>query len=75
MNRVTRTDIFLTLEDLIPSRLSWEELNEARKAMNLSLPKGHRIPHLERPTTTGKHKSAVNMNLSAAEVMHVTVNR
>lgn len=72
---VTRSEIFLILDDLIPSCLSWDELNEARKAMNLSLPKGHRIPHLERPTTDGKRKSAVNMNLTAAEVMHFTVNR
>ena len=46
---ITRNEAFLMLDDLIPSCFSWDELDVARKAMNLALPKGHRLRHLERP--------------------------
>ena len=41
----------------------------------LKLHKGHSIPYLERPTTDGKNKASVSMDLTAAEMMHLAVNR
>ena len=42
--------------------------------MNESLPKTHKITYIERPTTDGKAKRSVNMNMTAAEVMHFAMN-
>jgi hypothetical protein len=70
---ITRHEIFWMLDAFIPSQFSWDDLN-ARSA-GLALPKGHSLPVLERPTTEGKAKGAVSMNLTAVEVMHFTVNR
>tara|TARA_B110000046_G_scaffold178183_1_gene205809 strand:- start:472 stop:816 length:345 start_codon:yes stop_codon:yes gene_type:complete len=74
---ITRHEEFWLLEDLITTAraFSWEDLNERAQSLNQSLPKGHRLPHLERPTTEGKAKASVNMNLTAAEVMHFAMNR
>ena len=73
---VTRHELFWMLDDLISSGVfSWDDLNGEVAKMNGTLPKEHKLPPLEKPTTEGKAKASVNMNLSAAEVMHVAMNR
>ena len=73
---VTRHELFWMLDDLISSGVfSWDDLNAEVAKMNGTLPKEHKLPPLEKPTTEGKAKASVNMNLSAAEVMHVAMNR
>ena len=64
------------LEDLASTReLSWDDFESARQNINPSLPKGHRLPYLERPNTDSKAKASININLGAAEVMHFALNR
>ena len=74
---ITRHEGFWVLDDLIDvaHAITWEDVNESRKAINESLPQSHAIPYLERPTTDGKKKSAVTLCLNGAEVMHFAINR
>ena len=80
---ITRHEIFWMLENftsirdgrrLIAAAFTWEDLNVERKKVNATIPTGHKIPYLQRPNTENKVKAAVNMNMTAAEVMHFALN-
>ena len=73
----SRHEIFWMLEDMTKGKdpvFTYEQLNEQRKGMNPCLPASHKIRSIERPRTDGKAKHTVNMNMSAAEVMHFAMN-
>jgi hypothetical protein len=74
---ITRHEIFWMLDDLIrvAKCFTWDELNE--QARNVPVMKGHRLPHMERPTTVvgGKGLSSTNMTMTGVEVIHFMMQR
>ena len=72
---LTRHEAYWSLCDVEDcfSGKSWDVLNEARK--NIDLPKGQRIPNLEKPRKDGKAFQAMSLCLSAAETMRYAVYR
>ena len=74
---VSRHEAFWMLEDMTQgsdAQFSYDELNEQRKEMNKTLPSAHRMSSFERPKVEGKARQSVNMNMTAAEVMHFAMN-
>ena len=74
---LSRHESFWMLDDMTMGRhpvFTWEQLNDQRKGMNPLLPASHKIRSIDRPRTEGKAHHTVNMNMTAAEVMHFAMN-
>jgi len=74
---VSRHEIFWMLEDMTKGKnapFTYDQLNVERKKLNAMLPSAHKVRLIERPNTDGKSMHQVNMNMTAAEVMHFALN-
>lgn len=73
-NGISRHEGLWVIVDLVSTGcVTWDLLNATRKRM--SLPRGHRIDHLEAPRSDGKALSQRALVMNAGAVMHFVVNR
>lgn len=73
-NGISRHEGLWVITDLVSAGcVTWDLLNATRKRM--SLPRSHRIPHLEAPKSDGKALPQRALVMNAGAVMHFVVNR
>ena len=70
---ITQHESYWSLDAVDDCFPSWDTVNDARKG--LALPKGQRIPYLEKPKRDGKSYGTMTVLLSAAETMRYAVHR